>query len=90
MVPKLNSQGLLIAFDQPVQAETLTTDTFRVLFRSPTGTPQGELRVFCECPLPSAVSGIKTDEVASCGTTLSAVQGTETNTGPTRFARFKL
>lgn len=92
VVPLLDRQGLLIAFDRPVQAATLTEDTFRVLFRSPTGSVERELRVFCECPLEGQVNGIKApaNVPATCGMTLSAVPGTNVKTGPTRFARFRL
>jgi hypothetical protein len=90
VLPAITKDGVVIAFDRPVLAETITPDAFQVLYKHDSGWENvGELRFRCACAIDGETPGIETDIVPACGSTLGSVGGADASTGPVHFARFR-
>ena len=90
VLPAITKDGVVIAFDGPVLAETITPDAFQVLYKHDSGWANvGELRFRCACAIDGETPGIETDIVPACGSTLGSVGGADATSGPVYFARFR-
>jgi hypothetical protein len=90
VLPAITKDGVVIAFDRPVLAETLTPDAFQVLYKHDSGWSNvGELRIRCACAIEGTIRGIRSDVEPKCGFALSSVPGADTPAGPVQFARFR-
>jgi collagen triple helix repeat protein len=89
ILPAITKDGVVIAFDRPVLAETITPDTFQVLYKHDSGWGDVKMRIHCACAIDGLTRGIESDEDPKCGFTLGAVSGTDTQAGGVRFARFR-
>jgi DNA-binding beta-propeller fold protein YncE len=86
----ISENGLLIAFDQRVLAETLTENTFQVLYRPDSRTVKparnNPFRINCYCNVIGAVSGVKTDR--QCEAAIKEPGNGDTPAGPVTLGRF--
>lgn len=81
----LNKDGILIAFDRPMLAETLNTQTVQLLFERVEQVDTVRFGLECYCNVAGQVTGVKIE--ASCTKGITNVQ--DVTTGPVTGARFR-